>query len=46
MEKFDCIVATHYHQDHIQGFSAAGKIEFDSFIDIYSFALFADLTMG
>ena len=29
---FDCIVATHYHQDHIQGFKAA-NIEFTNFLD-------------
>jgi len=29
---FDCIVATHYHQDHIQGFKAA-NIEFTRFLD-------------
>src|SRR5262249_35565190 len=37
MGSFDCIVATHYHQDHIQGFSAAG-IQFKKFIDIGGYA--------
>lgn len=32
MESFDCIIATHYHQDHIQGFKSA-DIKFKSFID-------------
>lgn len=30
--EFDCIIATHYHEDHIQGFSAA-NVKFKSFID-------------
>jgi hypothetical protein len=32
MESFDCIVATHYHQDHILGFKQA-DIKFRSFLD-------------
>ncbi|MCH8619359.1 hypothetical protein [Undibacterium sp. TS12] len=34
---FDLIVATHYHQDHIQGFFEAG-IQFDQFLDIGGYA--------
>jgi hypothetical protein len=29
---FDCIIATHYHQDHIQGFKQA-DIKFEHFVD-------------
>jgi hypothetical protein len=29
---FDCIIATHYHQDHIQGFKQA-EIKFKKFLD-------------
>jgi beta-lactamase superfamily II metal-dependent hydrolase len=37
MGPFDCIVATHYHQDHINGFQPA-DIKFKSFIDIGGYA--------